>query len=191
MHKPDIFRPAVVVAAIGLTALSVCACGSSSHASESPATAVNSSADPARSSGASQSPTSAAASASGGATRAIDVCAVLPAASAAKLSGLAVTTANARTGLQPQEYGCAYSNDDDSVQFEVTVFEHDAGSSYDFFVSGSKKASTVSGLGDKAFFDNDGTMYVLAGNSLIQVNGVKTADQCAAVARPVLAALSR
>ncbi len=47
----------------------------------------------------------------------------------------------------------------------------------------------MSGLGDKAFFDNDGTMYVLAGNNLIQVNGVKTADQCAALARPVLAAL--
>jgi hypothetical protein len=92
-------------------------------------------------------------------------------------------------GLQPQEYGCGYTNTDDSVQFEVKVFEHDAATSYDFFVSGTKKVTTVSGLGDRAFFDNEGTMYVLKGSNVIQVNGVKTADQCAAVARPVLAGL--
>jgi hypothetical protein len=32
-------------------------------------------------------------------------------------------------------------------------------------------------------------MYVLAGSTLIQVNGLKTADESAALARPVLAAL--
>jgi hypothetical protein len=44
-------------------------------------------------------------------------------------------------------------------------------------------------LGDRAFFDNDGTMYVLAGNNLIQVNGLNTAGESAALARPILAAL--
>ena len=38
-------------------------------------------------------------------------------------------------------------------------------------------------------YDNDSTMYVLAGDNLIQVNGVDSADKCAALARPVLAAL--
>ena len=119
----------------------------------------------------------------------VDVCAALPAASAAKLSGAAFTTANPITNVQPQEYGCAYSNDADNVQAEVKVFEHDAVVSYDFFLNGSKNAQPVRGLGDKAFFDNDGTMYVLAGSNLIQVNGLKTSDQCAALARPIVAAL--
>ncbi len=88
----------------------------------------------------------------------------------------------------PQEYGCNYGNDDDSLQVEVTVFEHDAKTTYNTFSTGSNNTS-VSGLGDKAFYDNDGTMYVLAGDNLIQVNGLNSSDQCAALARPVLAAL--
>ena len=119
----------------------------------------------------------------------IDVCATLPAASAAKLSNTAITKATPRTGLQAQEYGCAYDNDDDSLQVEVTVFEHDAKSSYDAFAGVAKNATAVSGLGDKAFFDKDGTLYVLAGSNLLQVNGLDTAAQCAALARPVLAKL--
>jgi hypothetical protein len=179
MRKQDFRRAAATVVGIGLTTLNMTGRGSSSIMGGAPANAVGVSANTAASSAV--VPQSKA--------HPIDVCALLPAASAAKLSGLAVTTANPRAGLQPQEYGCGYTNADDSVQFEVTVFEHDAATSYDFFVSGSKKASPVSGLGDKAFFDNDGTMYVLKGNNLIQVNGVKTAAQCAAVARPVLAGL--
>ena len=72
---------------------------------------------------------------------------------------------------------------------QVQVFEHDAASSYETFLAGSLGASTVGGLGDKAFFDNNGTMYVLAGSNLIQVNGLNSADECAALARPVLAAV--
>ena len=141
----------------------------------------------------SSSNTSGSSSASGSspasAGQPIDVCATLPAASAAKLSGTGITKATPRTGLQAQESGCAYGNDDDSLQVEVTVFDHDSKSSYDTFTAATKNATAVSGLGDKAFFDNDGTMYVLAGIHLIQVNGLKTADQCAALARPVLAKL--
>jgi hypothetical protein len=170
--------------AISFSAVALVGCGSSSGASGSSTTAANSA--PA-SSGASSSPSSTASQQSPTA-HPIDVCATLPAAAAAKLSGRPFTKANPRTGLQPLEYGCAYSNEADDVQAEVTVFEHNAAVSYDFFLSGSKNASVVTGVGDKAFFDNDGTMYVLAGSNLIQVNGLKTADQCAALARPILAA---
>jgi hypothetical protein len=113
----------------------------------------------------------------------------VPAASAAQLSGEAIVRATPTAGLQPREYGCGYGNADDSQEFEITVFEHDAATSYDFFSTGSKNATPVSGLGDKAFFDNDGTMYVLAGPDLIQVNGLMSADLSAALARKVLAAL--
>ncbi len=119
----------------------------------------------------------------------IDVCAMLPAASAAKLSGTAITKANPRTGMSANEYGCAYANDDDSVEVTVTVFAHDATFSYDTYSAAAKNATAVAGLGDKAFFDNDGALFVLAGSHVIMVNGLKTADQCAALARPVLAKL--
>lgn len=182
MRTHDVRGAATIVVAMGLTMLTVTGCGSSAEsgqAANSPATSA-----------ASSSPQAAAlGSTSSAPARPIDVCAVLPAATAAKLSGLAVTIGNPLKGLQPQEYGCGYTNATDDVQFEVKVFAHDAATSYDFFSSASKKATPVSGVGDKAFFDNDGTMYVLKGTNLIQVNGVKTADQCAAVARPVVAAL--
>ena len=106
-----------------------------------------------------------------------------------QLSGQQITTAGPGTGLQSKEYECAYSNDDGTVQIQVTVFEHDAKQSYDLFSMQSKNVTHVSGLGDKAFYDNDETMYVLAGDNLIQVNGAFSADHCAALARPVLAAL--
>lgn len=134
-------------------------------------------------------PSSSATSASkGGTAKAIDVCSVLDAPKAAELSGHAITTAHPASNLQPQEYGCTYSNDDSSVQVEVTVFEHNAAFSYSTFSAG-KNLTDVSGLGDKAFYDNEQTLYVLSGDALIQVNGVDGADKCAAMARPVPAAL--
>ncbi len=162
------------VLGLGVSATGLVGCGSSSGGGSSTVPAASS------------TPSGGATPVSG---KPIDVCAALPATSAAKLSGAAFSTANPITNLQPQEYGCAYSNDADNVQAEVKVFEHNAVVSYDFFLNGSKNAQPVRGLGDKAFFDNDGTMYVLAGGNLIQVNGLKTADQCAALARPILVAL--
>ena len=172
----DVRLLALGVLALGVSAAGLVGCHSSSSAGGSSTPAASSTA----SGGASATPAPG---------KPIDVCAALPAASAAKLSGAAFTTANPITNLQPQEYGCAYSNDADNVQAEVKVFQHNAAVSYDFFLNGSKNATPVRGLGDKAFFDNDGTMYVLAGSNLIQVNGVPTADRCAALARPVVAAL--
>jgi hypothetical protein len=165
------------VLALGVSLAGLVGCGSSSG---SGASSTNPAASSMPNGGTSARPAPA---------KPIDVCAALPAASAAKLSGAAFTTANPITNLQPQEYGCAYSNDADNVQGEVKVFEHDAAVSYNFLLNGSKNAQPVRDLGDKAFFDNDGTMYVLVGSNLIQVNGLKTADQCAALARPILAAL--
>ena len=179
------------VLAISMLAAGLTGCGSSSQGGASATTAVSSAAAQSEllSSAAPSSPAAEEASAPGTSPHAIDVCATLPAASAAELSGEAITTADATTESQPQEYGCAYSNDDDLLQVQVRVFEHDAATTYDLGLSVTANASIVSGLGDKAFFDNDGTMYVLAGSNLIQVNGLATADQCAALARPILAAL--
>jgi hypothetical protein len=173
-----------------MLAVGLSGCGSASHASGSTATSATSAVASSPSSHAAPTSTARGQVSTPSATaHAIDVCATLSAAAAANLSDQAITTADAQNGLQPKEYGCAYGNADDSLQVEVTVFEHDAAFTYNTFSSGSAGATTVSGLGDKAFFDNDGTMYVLAGSNLIQVNGLKTADECAALARPVVAAL--
>jgi hypothetical protein len=167
--------PSFGILVLGVSAAGLVGCGSSSDAGGSPTLPA-----------ASSTPTGGATPASG---MPIDVCAALPAGSAAKLSGGAFTTANPITTLRPQEYGCAYSNDAENVQAEVKVFEHNAVVSYNFLLNGSKNSQPVRGLGDKASFDNDWTMYVLARSNLIQVNGLKTADQCVALARPILAAL--
>ena len=177
------------VLAVTILAAVLSGCGSSSQGSGSAAPAVSSAAASSGSPNAASSSATSETSAPGASPRAIDVCATVPAASAASLSGEPITRADPQTNLQPQEYGCAYGNADDSVEFEVTVFEHGAATTYDFALSATTNPSAVSGLGDKAFFDNEGTMYVLAGSDLIQVNGLNTADQCAALARPVLAAL--
>lgn len=186
MTVPD-FRPAVFVAAAAAAAVvSLAACGASSATRNS---SISSNATTGASSAAQPPAASTTSSPGAGSAHTIDVCMTLPAASAAQLSGQPITTADAMTEQTPGEYGCAYGNADDSLQVEVQVFEDNAASSYDFLLSGSTGATTVGGLGDKAFFDNAGTMYVLAGSNLIQVNGLNTADECAALARPIVAAL--
>ncbi|HUZ70101.1 MAG TPA: hypothetical protein VMU65_10345 [Candidatus Saccharimonadales bacterium] len=168
------FRHAVYVLS-AVAVLSVAACGSTSPTGSN---GTNNNATP-----------STTGSAGAGTHHTIDVCTTLPAASAAQLSGQPITTADVIADPSSDGYGCAYGNTDDSIQVEVKIFTHDTASSYALFLSGSKNATPMSGLGDKAFFDNDGTMYVLAGDNLIQVNGLSTADSCAALARPVVAAL--
>jgi hypothetical protein len=47
----------------------------------------------------------------------------------------------------------------------------------------------IPGLGDKAFRDNDNTLYVLSGTDLIQVSGLGSEQAAEALAKPVLDAL--
>lgn len=166
---PGARAAAMVVASVTMIVLAACSSSSSKTASGAPRAAGNT--------------THAA-----GADQAVDVCAAVDAASARRLTGQPITTADTQAGLQAREYGCVYGNDDDSLQVEITVYRHDAASTYDTFSAGISGATQVSGLGDKAFFA-DGTLYVLAGTALIVVNGLDTADQSAALARPVLTAL--
>jgi hypothetical protein len=179
MTVPGLRHAAVLVAAVAVVSLA--ACGGNSAASSEPTTGESTAGQP--------SAAGPSSSTGAGSAHPVDVCVTVNAASAAQLSGQPITTATAISEQAPDEYGCAYSSADDSVQVEVQVSEHDAASSYGTFLAGSPGASTVGGLGDKAFFDNERTMYVLAGNNLIQVNGLNTADESAALARPILAAL--
>ena len=134
---------------------------------------------------------SAVASATGadGATAAgaFDVCTILPFAQAAQLSGQPYTqgTATSSEGL----YGCAYDDADATVPgLNVTILQDDSGDTWSAVHTGA--VTDVSGLGDKALWDNDNTLYAGKGHYVVQVNGDElTQAPAEALAKPVLAAL--
>jgi hypothetical protein len=133
-------------------------------------------------------PSSAAGAGAGqGSGKTIKICDVLSAAQAAKLTGLAYTSATSSNAEWTSS--CAYDNDDATIEgVNVSYSNQNAQSTWNIVHAG--KITDVSGLGDKAFWDNDNTLYVLAGNDLIQVNGLESQKQSVALAQPVLAALS-
>ena len=81
-----------------------------------------------------------------------------------------------------------YSNDDSSVQVQVQVFAVDGPSMWQL-ASTAKTNTKVSGVGDDAVYDGDGTLYAKKGATTIQVNGLDSADKCAALAKEILAKL--
>lgn len=123
---------------------------------------------------------------SAGTTKAIDVCTVLDAATAARLSGQPYTTAVPAKGEWLSS--CAYDNDDATVEgVNVSIADTNVENTWRTVHTGN--IEDISGLGDKAFWDKDNTLYVLAGADLIQVNGLDDEAPSRALAGPVLAAL--
>ena len=131
-------------------------------------------------------PAAGSASPAGAPTRTVNICAVISAAQAAKITGQPYTVAEPQTGDWAAQ--CAYNNDDATAQgVNVTLFDTNAVTTWNLVHSGDH--SDISGLGDKALWDNDNTLYVLSGTDLIQVNGLSSEQASEALARPVLAAL--
>ncbi|MEP6560908.1 MAG: hypothetical protein ABJD68_07515, partial [Nakamurella sp.] len=117
------------------------------------------------------------------------VCATLPAQTAKQLTGLDITQAVPLAASPDSGDGCGYSSDDSSVQVQVQVqvlSSDSAADSWESLLQSSKNTTTIAGLGDKAFYDNDGTLYALKDSRLLQVNGVETQDQAVALATAVL-----
>lgn len=168
---------AVVLAIAAVSALAACGPASSS----SSAAAAPASAAAAASSGPAQ--------ADGGSTaKTISVCSVLGAHQAATLAGQPDTTAVSEDPGGGTGSRCAYNNDDSTAEgVNVTVWTSDAATTWQEVHTGS--VADVSGLGDKAFWDNDNTLYVLSGTDLIQVNGLDSEKRSEALAKPVLDAL--
>lgn len=142
--------------------------------------------------GAAATPPAAASQAAGSASPAgapahtVNICAVISAAQAAKITGQPYTVAASQAGDWTAQ--CAYNNDDATAQgVDVTLWDTNAASTWNLVHSGAH--SDVSGLGDKALWDNDNTLYVLSGTDLIQVNGLSSEQASEALARPVLDAL--
>jgi hypothetical protein len=176
-------RSAELVAA-GLVAASLgalTACGSAGGGSAA-----------AGSTGAAATPAAATSPAAGSANPAaapahkVNLCAVISAAQAAKLTGQPYTVAASQAGDWTSQ--CAYNNSDATAQgVNVTLFANNAASTWNVVHSGH--ISDISGLGDKAFWDNDNTLYVMSGTDLIQVNGLSSEQASVALAKPVLQAL--
>lgn len=122
-------------------------------------------------------------------TKSIDVCTALPVAQAAKLSGQPYTTA-ASTGIaQGWTSGCAYNNDAATAQgVNVNIDTSDrAANTWNLVHTGN--VTEISGVGDKAFWDRDNTLYAMSGTALIQVNGLESQDKAEALAKAVIRAL--
>lgn len=109
----------------------------------------------------------------------VEVCTVLPAATVAGLTGVAFTTAVVgHTGWDSE---CDYSNDDSSAQLQVNLTSQNVDSTWQAVdVAG---VTDVPGLGDKAIWDNDSTLYVVEGDVLMQVNGLDKEAAAVAVAQ--------
>jgi hypothetical protein len=124
-----------------------------------------------------------------GAAKSVDVCTVLPVAQAAQLSGQPYTTAAPVPAGEGWASGCAYNNDDATAQgVNVNIATSDkAVNTWNLVHTGS--ISEVSGLGDKAFWDNDNTLYAMSGAVLIQVNGLDSQDKSEALAKVIIDAL--
>jgi hypothetical protein len=167
---------ALVVAPLG--ALTACGPAGSSSAAAGTTGAAATPAAATSSAGGSASP-------AGGPAHTVNICAVISAAQAAKITGQPYTVAASQSGDWAAQ--CAYNNDDATAQgVNVTLFTN-AENTWNLVHSGTH--SDVSGLGDKALWDNDNTLYVLSGTDLIQVNGLSSEQASEALARPVLDAL--
>lgn len=164
---------ALVVASLG--ALTACgAAGGGSAAAGAGATS------------AAANPAARSASLGGAPARTVNICAVISAAQAAQITGQPYTVAESQAGDWASQ--CAYNNNDATAQgVDVTLFNTNAATTWNLAHSGDH--SDISGLGDKALWDNDNTLYVLSGTDLIQVNGLSSEQASEALVRPVLNAL--
>lgn len=188
-------RPAGAALLIAV-AMSVSACGSSSGgaattpsaATLAPPSSAASVLSPARSSaGAAASPATASDNGTASGAGAFAVCTILPFAEAAALSGQPYTQ-----GVPTVSDGmsiCSYDNDDATASgINVEILDDPNGDTWSAVHAGG--VTDISGLGDKALWDNDNTLYAAKGAYLVQVNGdALTQDVAQSLARPVIAAL--
>lgn len=103
--------------------------------------------------------------------------------------GKPYTTATPTGIAQGWTSGCAYNNDDATAQgVNVNVDVADrAANTWKLVQTGN--LSEVGGLGDRAVWDGDNTLYTMSGTTLIQVNGLESEDRSEAIARAVIQSL--
>ena len=181
-------RARTVLAVVALSA-GVAACGSSSTKA-----------------GPASTPTGAASAQGGTASKAgsptagksavpVDVCATIPTAKAASLSGKALTSSREQDAAAGNSYTCDYFTASGTGGISVTVLTEGGASAYQNFLStdqasqAAENPTSLTGLGDKAFSARDG-VHALFGDRLISVAGLTSVAPAEAVVRTMQADLS-
>jgi hypothetical protein len=102
----------------------------------------------------------------------VNVCALIPASTAASVSGEPITVANEDDTLSYKIYSCDYTSADGTMGFDIDVLALDAVAGFQGDIDGAKAVGVpvtpISGLGDKAFA-NGGGVEALFGNVEIHV----------------------
>jgi hypothetical protein len=112
----------------------------------------------------------------------VNVCSLLPASTAASLSGLPITVAEEQDTPSYKLWVCNYTVADGTNGFTISVLALDAAPGYDANVSADSSAQPVSGLGDKAYTGTTGT-EALFGNYSIDVSNLQSASASEALIR--------
>ncbi len=157
---------ALVAVAAGL--LSACSAGSAAGAGAANGGQSNG--------GGSQPASSGGGSVADGLGHPVNVCSLLPAATAASISGEPITQAEEQDTPGYKIYDCNYTSADGTTGFDISVLAEDAAIGYDANVQAGSSVVAIhqiSGLGDKAFSDITG-VEALFGNVSITVSDLKS-----------------
>ena len=103
----------------------------------------------------------------------VNVCALLPVATVASVSGESLTVATEDDTLSYKIYVCDYTNSAGTSGLRVSVLALDAAAGYDGDVQADSGAKQISGLGDKAFSGTLG-QEALFGNVVIKVSNLQS-----------------
>jgi hypothetical protein len=112
----------------------------------------------------------------------VNVCSLLPASTAASISGIPVTVAQEQDTPSYKLWVCDYTTADGTNGFTISVLALDAAPGYEADVTANGTVQTVSGLGDKAFTGTTGT-EALFGNYSINVSNLQSSSASEALIR--------
>jgi len=163
-----------VLAPIALGATLLAGCGGSANAaggSQTGAGSANSSSGASSNSGSSGGGTSI----DDGIGHPVNVCSLLPASTAASISGVPVTVAQEQDTPSYKLWVCDYTTADGTDGFTISVLALDAAPGYDADLTANGTVQPVSGLGDKAFTGTTGT-EALFGNYSINVSNLQSSS---------------
>lgn len=156
------------LAPFAVAGILVTACGSTAATAAGGSGAPQSTPGSSSSSGSSSSTTSV----DDGIGHAVNVCSLIPAATAASASGEPITVATEGDTPSYKIYSCNYTSADGTTGFDISVLALDAAAGYEGDIQTHQAVGApvtpISGLGDKAFSVSDG-VEALFGNVSIHV----------------------
>jgi hypothetical protein len=112
----------------------------------------------------------------------VNVCSLVPASTAASLSGEAITVAQEQDTPSYKLWVCNYTNADGTEGFTISVLALDAAAGYDGSLQADTNAKQITGLGDKAFSGILG-LEALYGNVSIDVANLQSDSASEALIR--------